>query len=64
MVRLTTIAARVLRARAPNIDEARAVANHCADARELWERLAARGVIPSEWIDDPRRQFAATAPVE
>ncbi len=40
----------------------RAVANHCADARELWERLAARGVIPSEWIDDPRRQFAATAP--
>ncbi len=28
-------------------------------ARELWEALAARGLIPDDWVDDPARCFFA-----
>lgn len=27
------------------------------DPREAWEALAARGVIPASWVEDPRRAF-------
>lgn len=56
------LAERLLRAEAPHLEEARAVASGCADARELWERLAARGLIDVSWIEDPRREFGLVTP--
>ncbi len=51
------LSARILRAAAPNLDEVRATARTCADARELWERLVARELIDASWLEDPRREF-------
>jgi hypothetical protein len=56
------LAARILRPEAPRLDEVRATASTCADARELWERLAARSVIDPAWLDDPRREFCVVEP--
>lgn len=39
------------------LDDARAVLQLVTDLDEAWEALAARGVIPHAWIDDPRRRF-------
>lgn len=39
------------------LDDARAVLRAMTDLDEAWEALAARGVIPHAWIDDPRRRF-------
>lgn len=41
------------------LDEARAVLRTVTDLDEAWEALAARGVIPHAWIDDPRRRFGS-----
>lgn len=59
-----TLAKRILCAKAKAVDAVKSVARTCADGRELWERLAARAVIPQDWIDDPRRQFVARLPEE
>lgn len=41
--------------------EARAAVPRDGDARESWERLASRGLIPADWIDHPRRAFVVDA---
>lgn len=38
------------------------MATSCADPRELWERLAARGLIDAAWLEDPRREFEVVEP--
>ena len=32
---------------------------HPIKTRELWERLASRGLIPDSWLDDPARAFGS-----
>lgn len=32
-----------------------------SDPREAWETLAARGLLPMHWVEDPRRYFVCTA---
>jgi hypothetical protein len=54
-----SLASHIPRTEAARLDEARAVTSDCADAREAWEALAAHDLIPSEWIEDPRREFAS-----
>lgn len=41
--------------------EARAAVPKDGDPREAWETLAARGLIPADWIDHPRRAFVIDA---
>lgn len=51
--------ARVLNPSRPRLDDARAVADDLAtrDAAALWEALAARAVIPLDWVAHPARAF-------
>ncbi len=44
----------------PRLDEASEVVADSAGADEAWERLCARGCVPSGWHDDEGRRFAAS----
>lgn len=41
--------------------EVRAIVGPLLDAREIWETLATRGVIPSAWLSDENRAFTCVA---
>ncbi len=49
--------ARFGRPERPRLDEARAAVAHCTDADDAWETLAARGLLPLEWLNPGRRWF-------
>lgn len=55
-----SLAARILRPARPGLAAARAAVAGITDPREAWEALAARGIIPLEWVEDPRRDFEST----
>lgn len=50
-----------LDAPAPRLDEAREAVCGIEHPREAWEALAARGLVPESWVDDPRRWFVCSA---
>lgn len=47
----------VLRPARPGLEAARAAVKGITDPRAAWGALAERGVIPAEWLHDPRRSF-------
>lgn len=51
--------ARWFRPSRPRLAEALACANGHDDPRACWEALAARSVIPADWVDTPTRRFEA-----
>jgi hypothetical protein len=53
-----SLVARVFAPARPKLREVLEVASASDDAAEVWETLAARGVIPSEWMGDGERVFA------
>jgi hypothetical protein len=48
---------RLLRPDRPRLAEAQKVVENLYDAREAWEALAARGLIPMEWVDQDTRSY-------
>ncbi len=55
-------AARVLRPDRPRLSAARAALAGIAHPREAWEVLAAREVIPVDWVGAPERTFVHGTP--
>jgi hypothetical protein len=53
----TELAQRILCPDRPRLAEARAAVAGVTDAREAWDSLAARGVIPSDWQNQKGRVF-------
>lgn len=53
--------ARLLRPDARGEAAARAAVAGVRAAKEAWEVLAARGLIPAAWVDDPTRDYAVPA---
>ena len=43
--------------RAPWAWRKKATRDACESPRELWERLAARGILPPTWVDSVEREF-------
>ncbi len=59
--RYDEVQAAFLNPRTGSTLEARDAVPKDGDPREAWETLAARGLIPADWIDHPRRAFAVDA---
>jgi hypothetical protein len=55
-------AARVLRPDRPRLSAARAALEGLTDPRVAWEVLAAREVIPADWVGAPQRTFVHGTP--
>jgi hypothetical protein len=56
------LTARVFAPERPRLEEARSAVEGVEDAAEAWEMLAARGLIPAEWMGDGERVFADDGP--
>ncbi len=57
------LAERVFRPTLARLTEVRAAIAEITDAREAWETLSARGVLPEEWVDNDARWFRSGPPV-
>jgi hypothetical protein len=53
---------RLLRPDRPRLAEAQKVVENLYDAKEAWEALAARGLIPKEWVSQDNRSYVLEAP--
>jgi hypothetical protein len=53
---------RLGRPERPRLAEARAAVEHCTNPQDAWETLAARGLIPLEWLAPGRRWFLPEYP--
>ncbi len=56
--RFTSLVGAFLNPSRARLAEVESIAQeHRGGARELWERLNARGILPDDWVEDPRRKF-------
>lgn len=55
---IESMAVRFLRPHRAALEECRAIAGKTRNPQVLWERLGDRGVIPGDWVSDPRWSFA------
>lgn len=53
---------RLLRPDRPRLAEAQKIVENLYDAKEAWEMLCARGLIPREWVGADNRSYVLEAP--
>jgi hypothetical protein len=53
---------RLLRPDRPRLAEAQKIVENVYDAKEAWETLSTRGLIPREWVNRDDRSYVLDAP--